>query len=89
MPTERKQIPSNVPPPVPCTSIYSRSDGIVSWEACREEPSGQTENIEVPATHLGMIVNPLVLWAVADRLAQAEGEWSPFDREGWHGMVYG
>jgi hypothetical protein len=78
-----------IPPPVPCTSVYSRSDGIVSWEACREMEADETENIEVPATHIGMGFNPLVLWAIADRLAQPEGEWSPFDRDGWHGMLYG
>lgn len=76
-------------PPVPCTAIYSKSDGVVSWEACREADGPQTENIEVTATHLGMGVNPLVLWAIADRLAQAEGAWKPFDRTGWHGVVYG
>jgi pimeloyl-ACP methyl ester carboxylesterase len=78
-----------LPPPVPCTSIYSKSDGIVPWEACRELSSPRTDNIEVPATHIGMGFNPLVLWAIADRLAQSENEWSPFDRSGWHGMVYG
>lgn len=26
-----------------------------------------------------MGVNPLVLWAIADRLAQPEGAWKPFD----------
>lgn len=78
-----------LPPPVPCTSIYSKSDGIVPWEACRELPSSETENIEISATHMGMGFNPLVLWAIADRLAQAEDEWSPFDRSGWHGLVYG
>ena len=78
-----------IAPPVPCTSIYSKSDGIVSWEACREIEADETENIEVSATHMGMGFNPLVLWAIADRLAQAEGEWSPFDRSGWHGMLYG
>jgi hypothetical protein len=25
---------------------------------------------------------------VADRLAQPEGKWSPFDRSGWRSMVY-
>ncbi|MEQ8935991.1 MAG: hypothetical protein RIE56_09405, partial [Amphiplicatus sp.] len=54
-----------IPPPVPCTSIYSWSDGIVSWEACREMEADESENIEVPATHLGMGFNPLVLWAIA------------------------
>ncbi|MCF8471030.1 MAG: alpha/beta hydrolase, partial [Parvibaculum sp.] len=78
-----------IPPPVPCTSIYSRSDGIVSWEACRETDGPQTDNIEVSATHIGMGFNPLVLWALADRLAQAEDAWQPFDRSGWHGTFYG
>ena len=78
-----------LPPPVPCTSIYSKSDGIVPWEACRELPSPRTDNIEVPATHIGMGFNPLVLWAIADRLAQTEADWAPFDRSGWHRMVYG
>lgn len=78
-----------VPPPVPCTSIYSKSDGIVSWEACRERETTQTENIEVPATHIGMGFNPLVLWAIADRLAQPEDAWAPFDRTGFHGVFYG
>ena len=78
-----------IAPPVPCTAIYSKSDGVVSWEDCREANGPQTDNIEVTATHLGMGVNPMVLWAIADRLAQAEGTWKPFDRTGWHGVVYG
>ena len=78
-----------IAPPVPCTAIYSKSDGVVSWEDCREADGPQTENIEVTATHMGMGVNPLVLWAIADRLAQAEGDWRPFDRTGLHEWLYG
>jgi len=26
--------------------------------------------------------------AVADRLAQPEGQWSPFDRSGWRSLVF-
>ena len=77
-----------VPPPVPSTAIYSRFDGLVPWAACREQETPRTENIEVPATHLGMGGNPLVFWAVADRLAQAEDEWKPFDRSGFHKWFY-
>ena len=29
---------------------------------------------------MGMGANPAVLWAIADRLAQPEGEWKPFER---------
>jgi pimeloyl-ACP methyl ester carboxylesterase len=70
------------PPPVPTTSIYSRSDGIVSWRCSINEPGPLVENIEVPASHVGMGAHPLVLYAVADRLAQPVGAWRPFTLEG-------
>jgi len=65
-------------PPVPTTSIYSRSDGIVSWACSVQSPAGQTENIEVPASHIGMGANPFVLHILANRLAQPETRWQPF-----------
>ena len=70
------------PPPVPTTSIYSRSDGIVSWRCSLNDPGPLVENIEVPASHVGMGTNPLVLYAVADRLAQPIGQWRRFDVSG-------
>jgi pimeloyl-ACP methyl ester carboxylesterase len=70
------------PPPVPTTSIYSRSDGIVSWRASLNAPSPRTENIEVQASHLGLGLNPLALYAIADRLRQHPARWQPFDAEG-------
>lgn len=63
---------------VPATSIYSRWDGIVSWRACLDEPSPHAENVAVMASHLGLGHHPAVLYAVADRLAQRDGEWAPF-----------
>lgn len=71
------------PPPVPTTSIYSRSDGIVAWE-CSINPPGHphTENIEVRASHLGMGMNPLALYAIADRLRQDPAQWRRFDVAG-------
>ncbi|MGH6637081.1 MAG: alpha/beta hydrolase [Polaromonas sp.] len=83
-----------VAPPVPTTSIYSRSDGIVAWQGSIQSASAtnpQTENIEVLASHIGLGVNPSAWWAVADRLAQAEGHWKPFAREDkgrLHGLIY-
>lgn len=75
--------------PVPASSIYSRSDGIVNWRTCLLQPSDRAENIEVHlASHIGLGVNPAALWAVADRLAQGEGEFSPFDREGPFAIAY-
>lgn len=70
------------PPPVPTTSIYSRTDGIVAWQCSLNEPGPQVENIGVHASHIGMGLNPLALYAVADRLAQAEGAWRRFDARG-------
>jgi pimeloyl-ACP methyl ester carboxylesterase len=66
------------PLPVPATSIYTRTDGIVSWRACIDRPGPRTENIEVVSTHSGLGVNLAVLYAVADRLALPEGRWAPF-----------
>jgi len=70
------------PPPVPTTSIYSRSDGIVSWRCSLNDAGPLVENIEVPASHVGMGTNPLALYAVADRLAQPIGQWRRFDVSG-------
>lgn len=70
-------------PPVPTTSIYSKTDSIVAWRrSVQKEQGTQTENIEVPASHLGLGVNPLVMYAIADRLAQPEDDWKPFDKTG-------
>ncbi|KIU51666.1 MULTISPECIES: alpha/beta fold hydrolase [Bradyrhizobium] len=76
--------------PVPATSIYSRTDGIVNWRTSRLRPSATAENIEVHfASHLGLGVNPAALWAIADRLAQPEGEFRHFDRSGPFAIAYG
>lgn len=65
-------------PPVPTTSIYSESDGVVCWRGCLEQPGRLVENIAVHASHLGMPAHPDVLRIVADRLAQPEGRWRPY-----------
>ncbi|HMI97613.1 MAG TPA: alpha/beta hydrolase [Micropepsaceae bacterium] len=75
--------------PVPATSIFSRTDGIVNWRTCLLRPSDIAENIEVHlASHVGLGVNPAALWAVADRLAQGEGEFRQFDRSGPFAIAY-
>jgi pimeloyl-ACP methyl ester carboxylesterase len=63
---------------VPATSIYSRCDGIVAWQACLDQPYARAENIAVVSSHLGFGHHPAVIWAVADRLAQPLGEWARF-----------
>jgi pimeloyl-ACP methyl ester carboxylesterase len=83
-------------PPVPTTSIYSKTDGIVAWQgSIQSDAAGvghnQTENIEVLASHFGIGLNPSAWWAVADRLAQGEGAWKPFAKPkllGLGGLVF-
>lgn len=77
-----------LPPPVPSTAIYSRTDGIVAWQGCREQETATTQNIEVEGSHCGLGHHPAVLYAIADRLGQREGEWAPFGRHGLRRMVY-
>ena len=76
------------PPPVPTTAIFSRTDGICAWQGCVERTSAKSESIEVESSHCGMGHHPAVVYAVADRLAQPEGQWKPFDRSGWRALVY-
>ena len=67
-------------PPVPTTSILTRTDGVVHWRGsvqCGDRED--CENIEVVASHCGLGVNPAVVYAVADRLAQEEGAWKRFE----------
>ena len=78
----------HVTPPVPTTAIFSRTDGVCAWQGCMEKTSAQSESIEVESSHCGMGHHPAVVYAVADRLAQPEGRWKPFDRSGWRAIVY-
>jgi hypothetical protein len=73
---------------VPATAIFSRSDGIVAWQGCLEQEGPLAENIEVEGSHCGLGHNPVVLHAIADRLAQPEGQWQHFKRGGIKGLIY-
>ncbi len=75
-------------PRVPTTSIFSRSDGVVAWQCSFQKESRLAENIEVVTSHVGMGLHPSALFAVADRLAQAEGKWQRFERGGWRAWFY-
>lgn len=79
----------DAPPPVPTTSIYTRTDGVVAWQCCVQKEGPLTENIEVKASHVGLGVNGSVFYAIADRLAQPEGSWRPFQRSGMRKLFYG
>lgn len=76
-----RQVAEQDRPPltVPSTSIYTRTDGIAPWQTCIDVVGPRAENIEVYGSHVGMAVNPAVVLAVLDRLAQVEdGVWRPF-----------
>ena len=55
---------------VRAVSIYSRSDGIVSWQACLDR---HAEHVEVRSSHTGMSVN-LDVYRVIARVLDEEGD---------------
>jgi pimeloyl-ACP methyl ester carboxylesterase len=77
------------PPAMPSVCIYSATDGVVpAHAAVIETASKQHENLAVPGSHVGLGVNPLVLWILADRLSQSEGRWKPFKPKGAVAQLY-
>ncbi|MEL6878332.1 MAG: alpha/beta fold hydrolase [Pseudomonadota bacterium] len=69
----------DIAPPVPTTSVLTKTDGVVHWRGSVQSPGEHpSENIVVHASHLGLGVNPSVMIAMADRLAQNESKWAPF-----------
>ena len=76
-------------PPVPTTSIFSKFDGIVSWECSIEKDKHLSENIEIlGASHIGMASSPQSLYLIADRLSQPEKLWRPFEPIGIYKTFY-
>jgi hypothetical protein len=54
---------------MPSVAIYSKSDGIVPWQACKESVDTELHrNIEVKSSHFGMGANPAVLTAILQSL---------------------
>jgi pimeloyl-ACP methyl ester carboxylesterase len=74
--TGRMPAPEQVAQPigVPSTAVYSRRDGIVSWQACIGPETELHENVEVRCAHLGFGTDPATLWLIADRLAAPSGQ---------------
>lgn len=54
----------------PVTSIYSKTDGVVSWQASIDCYNKQAKNVEVSGSHLGLGVNPDVWKLIAYTLAE-------------------
>jgi pimeloyl-ACP methyl ester carboxylesterase len=77
------------PPPLPSTCIYSSTDGVVPAAAAQLDGDHPLhENVWVPGSHVGLGFNPVVMWVLADRLAQPEGAWQPFRPQGALGALY-
>jgi pimeloyl-ACP methyl ester carboxylesterase len=77
------------PPPVPSTCIYSETDAVVApQQAVLDGDPHDHENIRIAGSHTGMGFNGLVMWIIADRLAQPEGQWKPFEPKGVVAPVY-
>jgi len=78
---------ANLPMPLSC--LYSIGDGVVPpQEATVDGDPHLHENIRVPGSHIGLGFNAAVLWIVADRLAQPQGQWKPFEPSGPLGLAY-
>jgi triacylglycerol lipase len=54
------------PDSVRLTSVYTREDGVVRWQACVVP---YANNVEVRGTHVGLVLNPDVFTAIATALA--------------------
>jgi pimeloyl-ACP methyl ester carboxylesterase len=65
---------------VPVTALYSYSDGFVGVDIARIPEHPLVDNIAVMASHVGFPFNPLVRALLAERLAQAEDDWQPYDK---------
>ena len=81
-PDAAMQAALRVAPPLPTTSIYSRTDGIVAWQCSLNPPGPLAENIELHASHIGLGLNPLAMMAIVDRLGQDPSDWQRFDTSG-------
>src|SRR5256885_1822449 len=69
----REDLKAPLPARVRAVSIYSRSDGIVSWEACLDP---EAEHVEVESSHTGMSVNAQVYRVLAEVLDEEVASWT-------------
>jgi hypothetical protein len=68
-----------MPPPVPSTSIYSKSDGVTSWKYCIDDSTGHhTENISIPSSHLGFTHNPMAYHLILDRILTGQKQFKRY-----------
>lgn len=66
-------------PPVPTSSLFSYSDGIVHWRrSIQNDGHDKIENIAVIGSHTGMLSNASVWNVIANRLSQKQDDWTPY-----------
>jgi pimeloyl-ACP methyl ester carboxylesterase len=53
---------------VPCVAIYSKRDRVAPWQTCLQQPAPLAQNVEVDATHVGMLISATVAHVIRDRL---------------------
>jgi pimeloyl-ACP methyl ester carboxylesterase len=65
---------------VPVTAFYCEKDGVVPAFNAQETPGPLVQNVEVPASHVGMGFDSFVFYLIAHRLAQSDADgWKPLD----------
>ena len=64
--------------PVPSTTVWSATDGVVPGVCCKQTIRPRAEAVEVRGSHCGLAANPAVLYLIADRLAVDSASWSAF-----------
>jgi pimeloyl-ACP methyl ester carboxylesterase len=69
----REDLAAPLPAGVRGISMYSRTDGIVAWQACVDP---YAENVEVQSSHTGMSVNAQVYRVLAQALDSEEPAWT-------------
>jgi pimeloyl-ACP methyl ester carboxylesterase len=76
-------------PPVPTSCLFSLGDGVVPpQEATIDCDPQMHENIRVLGSHIGLGFNAMVMYIIADRLAQREGRWRAFRPQGVLKQIY-
>ena len=79
----------NVAPPVPVTSVFTRSDCVIDWRsAVQSKGHARCENVEVYGSHCGLTLNAAVWYLLLNRLAQTSDNWTPFQSVGWMRAIY-
>lgn len=88
---DRTHVPDSLrpAPPVPVTSVFTRSDAVIDWRNARQHQGhSRSENVEVYGSHCGLTVNASVWYLLLDRLAADSDDWQPFDNSGWRRAIF-